>query len=349
MKHAHATSSQFLLIICDSAGSLEMQATSAFQGYRDKWITEQVKQEARQIAVSAANEKKVRRRRDSGIDKKATQQDKVQVVQHEEEEEEDGWGDEEHEQTMSQDHTARMHSLTSHDSIGMRVGNRLSLDDSTASKKRKPNPRDRRGSSASEFDGISQDYQQLAIGDRDAVTTFYMTRLRQMQQLMCKVVAKAWIKVIEPKKQSNFPYNRGDESKPNWWPADVRHKEPDHLMKPGEFFRGPRQFFRVAEFLIFFGVPLRTIDVALDDAAKPQGYHLEARGCYGRSHGPDSERAHPVAGGNIPCCETGGALRQARIAYVDRMGGGSQTLYFLIADMFQRLTRSSSLPRPRRL
>ncbi|KAI5790183.1 hypothetical protein EDC01DRAFT_616572 [Geopyxis carbonaria] len=76
------------------------------------------------------------------------------------------------------------------------------------------------------------EYKPLHIYDNDAVTTFYMTRLRQMQQLMCKVVSKAWIKVIEPKKQSNFPYNRGDESKPSWWPREVRHKEPDHLMKP---------------------------------------------------------------------------------------------------------------------
>jgi len=241
VKHAHATSSQFLLIICDSSGNLEMPASSAFQGYRDKWITEQVKQEVRQIAVSAANEKKVRRRRDSGVDKKAAQQDQDQAVQHEDEDEGEEWGGEDSQKTMSQDRMIRMHPLASHDSIDMRIGKRFLLDDPAASKKRKPNPGERRGSSASDFEIVisQEDYQELAIDDHDAVTTFYMTRLRQMQQLMCKVVAKAWIKVIEPKKQSNFPYNRGDESKPNWWPADVRHKEPDHLMKPGEFFPWP--------------------------------------------------------------------------------------------------------------
>ncbi|KAA8901729.1 hypothetical protein FN846DRAFT_781031 [Sphaerosporella brunnea] len=117
---------------------------------------------------------------------------------------------------------------------------RPSQDDSGTSRKKKSVPRaelptERRGSSGSDdiAEGISsEDYQPLIIGDRAAVTTFYMTRLRQMQQLMCKVVAKAWIKVVEPKKQSNFPYNRGEESKPAWWPRDVRHKEPDHLMKP---------------------------------------------------------------------------------------------------------------------
>ena len=239
-KHAHSTSSQYLLLICDANGNLEMTATSAFHGYRDKWITEGVRQEARQIAISAANEKKVRRRRDSGIDKKATaQQEQEQIIQHEDEDEEEEWGDGEHGKTMSQDRITSIHlSLVSHDTIDMRIDNRLSPDDPAASKKRKPNPRDRRGSSGSDIEEtVSQeDFQQLAIADQDAVTTFYMTRLRQMQQLMCKVVAKAWIKVIEPKKQSNFPYNRGDESKPSWWPSEVRHKEPDHLMKPGEFF-----------------------------------------------------------------------------------------------------------------
>jgi len=77
------------------------------------------------------------------------------------------------------------------------------------------------------------EYKPLTIGNHAEVTSFLETRFRQLQQLCCKIVAKAWIKVIEPKKQTRFPYNRGDESKPDWWPEDVRHKEPDHLMKPG--------------------------------------------------------------------------------------------------------------------
>lgn len=79
------------------------------------------------------------------------------------------------------------------------------------------------------------EYVSLRISDEEAVASFYLTRFRQMQQLMCKLIAKNWIKVIEPKKQTNYPYNRGDTSKPSWWPKDVRHKEPDHLMKPGTF------------------------------------------------------------------------------------------------------------------
>jgi len=77
------------------------------------------------------------------------------------------------------------------------------------------------------------EYKPLTIGNPAEVTIFLETRFRQLQQLCCKIVAKAWIKVIEPKKQTRYPYNRAEESKPEWWPDDVRHKEPDHLMKPG--------------------------------------------------------------------------------------------------------------------
>jgi hypothetical protein len=63
-------------------------------------------------------------------------------------------------------------------------------------------------------------------------TAFLELRFSQLQQGMCKTVAKAWIKIIEPKKQTRCPYNKGEEGKPAWWPEGVRHKEPDHLMKP---------------------------------------------------------------------------------------------------------------------
>jgi Protein of unknown function (DUF2841) len=74
----------------------------------------------------------------------------------------------------------------------------------------------------------------LYLANTEVVDQFFETRFKQLQQLVCKVVAKAWIKVIEPKKQTNFPYNKGNDKKPPWWPDDVKHKEPDHLMKPGE-------------------------------------------------------------------------------------------------------------------
>lgn len=73
---------------------------------------------------------------------------------------------------------------------------------------------------------------QVTLPNVAARTAFFELRFGQMQQGMCKTVAKAWIKIIEPKKQTRCPYNKGEEGKPEWWPEGVRHKEPDHLMKP---------------------------------------------------------------------------------------------------------------------
>ena len=69
------------------------------------------------------------------------------------------------------------------------------------------------------------------------VEKYYESRFNTAQQSACKLIAKNWIKIIEPKKQVKFPYNGGDASKPAWWPATVKHKEPDHLNKQGMWFR----------------------------------------------------------------------------------------------------------------
>ncbi|KAF8244764.1 hypothetical protein K440DRAFT_6127 [Wilcoxina mikolae CBS 423.85] len=214
---------------------LPIPATSAFQGYLDKWIPDQVRQEARQIAISAADEKKVRRRRDSGIGKEARQQERNQPPLEGDEDDDEDWPQG---KTMSHGERMLLSTASQDDDADVHMKKRPPQDDTPTSRKRKSVPRPepvRTGSSSGSDDYIApegSEFHPLIIGDEDAVTTFYMTRLRQMQQLMCKVVAKAWIKVIEPKKQSNFPYNRGNESKPAWWPENVRHKEPDHLMKP---------------------------------------------------------------------------------------------------------------------
>jgi hypothetical protein len=73
---------------------------------------------------------------------------------------------------------------------------------------------------------------ETRLNSLKARTEFLELRFSQLQQGMCKTVAKAWIKIIEPKKQTRCPYNKGEEGKPTWWPEGVRHKEPDHLMKP---------------------------------------------------------------------------------------------------------------------
>ncbi|KAI9826866.1 MAG: hypothetical protein M1832_005805 [Thelocarpon impressellum] len=73
--------------------------------------------------------------------------------------------------------------------------------------------------------------KQLMIGDTAAVAGFYKLRFHDLQQLYCKVVAKAWIRTIEPRKQSTHPYKDGKAAAPDWWPEGVDHKEPDHIKK----------------------------------------------------------------------------------------------------------------------
>ncbi|ODA81218.1 hypothetical protein RJ55_04182 [Drechmeria coniospora] len=79
----------------------------------------------------------------------------------------------------------------------------------------------------------------IKVGDGDAVWAFYEQRFKNCQQTACKLIAKAWVKAVEPKKQSTHPYTGSDEKAPEWWPKPwgptkddkVRHKEPDHLYK----------------------------------------------------------------------------------------------------------------------
>ena len=88
---------------------------------------------------------------------------------------------------------------------------------------------------------------ELKIGDEAAIEDFYQKAFEAIQQLPCKAVAKAWIKLVEPKKQAHYPYNGGPDAKaakmrgetyqgkaPEWWPiAHCRHREPDHIRKQG--------------------------------------------------------------------------------------------------------------------
>ncbi|OJD26429.1 hypothetical protein ACJ73_02191 [Blastomyces percursus] len=81
----------------------------------------------------------------------------------------------------------------------------------------------------------------LPIGDEEKMMAYYAEAFRAFQQINCRQVAKAYIKLIEPRKQAKHPYNGGkaapgetrdpEKTKPEWWPADVIHKEPDHLKK----------------------------------------------------------------------------------------------------------------------
>lgn len=86
----------------------------------------------------------------------------------------------------------------------------------------------------------------LRVGNRDLLGRYYEKAFEDFQQLNCRAIAKSYIKLVEPRKQVHFPYNgrkviegvsqRVDPelTKPGWWPADVLHREPDHLLKHGK-------------------------------------------------------------------------------------------------------------------
>ncbi|GFF98645.1 hypothetical protein IFM53868_09894 [Aspergillus udagawae] len=89
------------------------------------------------------------------------------------------------------------------------------------------------------------DMVRLEISDTPKVLEYYERSLKHFRQFNCRQILKTFIKFIEPRKQAKHPYNggkppagappskRGDpeKTKPKWWPADVVHKEPDHLRK----------------------------------------------------------------------------------------------------------------------
>jgi hypothetical protein len=101
------------------------------------------------------------------------------------------------------------------------------------------------GSDNEDFSNGSNEMVPLRIGDSQKVQQYYESALKHFQQLNCRMVAKAFIKFIEPRKQVRHPYNGGkpppgsapgttgdpEKTRPEWWPPGVMHKEPDHLRK----------------------------------------------------------------------------------------------------------------------
>lgn len=108
-----------------------------------------------------------------------------------------------------------------------------------------------------EWAGRGTELRQIRI---DEAAEYYNKTFRSINQLCCKDILKAWIRVCHPRKQSKYPYNggkgkskkvsrkksgdlppyHGRPTKPDYWPCDldwprtgVRHTEPDHLWKHG--------------------------------------------------------------------------------------------------------------------
>ncbi|KAF2212035.1 hypothetical protein CERZMDRAFT_84978 [Cercospora zeae-maydis SCOH1-5] len=83
--------------------------------------------------------------------------------------------------------------------------------------------------------------KSFRINDTEAVTAFLLNRIKGMQQLANKKIAKAWIKGICPKKQAKYPYQNNKQEKetgikpevPAWWPEMqiCRFIEPDHIKR----------------------------------------------------------------------------------------------------------------------
>jgi hypothetical protein len=86
------------------------------------------------------------------------------------------------------------------------------------------------------------------LDEIEVAMRFLGERFCDLQQATCKVILKDWIKRIEPKKQSKFPYAASNPDRqsqrtkekapdtpivPPWWPRGIRHKEPDHIAKDG--------------------------------------------------------------------------------------------------------------------
>ena len=84
---------------------------------------------------------------------------------------------------------------------------------------------------------------QFEISDTEELRKWTVEAFEAVQQVTCRLIAKLWIKKIEPKKQSAHPYNGGlpkdeeknpERTKPSYWPPGIPHKEPDHIQKSRE-------------------------------------------------------------------------------------------------------------------
>ncbi|OOG00580.1 hypothetical protein ASPCADRAFT_511544 [Aspergillus carbonarius ITEM 5010] len=83
----------------------------------------------------------------------------------------------------------------------------------------------------------------LPVRNTGLLRRYYEKAFDSLQQINCRILAKAYIKLVEPRKQVNYPYNGRkiisgssqqfdpELTKPAWWPSGVTHREPDHLLK----------------------------------------------------------------------------------------------------------------------
>jgi len=109
-----------------------------------------------------------------------------------------------------------------------------------------PNPQPQEKPWGSEPSMRSNQKAFISVRDKDFLGRYYEKIFLNLQQTNCRVLAKAYVKLVEPRKQVNYPYNGRkivagktqqldpDETKPPWWPTGVSHREPDHLPRAGK-------------------------------------------------------------------------------------------------------------------
>lgn len=115
---------------------------------------------------------------------------------------------------------------------------------------------------------IEEETQAMRLDDKEGIGEYYKKTFATLGQTLLKSIMKAWIKVKEPGKQVKHPYNGGSnpsddpenpgrDTVPDWWSNQdnwktgfgCRHKEPDHLGKPGMSSRVLAGYFLVYSFL----------------------------------------------------------------------------------------------------
>ncbi|KAL4953874.1 hypothetical protein BDW69DRAFT_164360 [Aspergillus filifer] len=84
----------------------------------------------------------------------------------------------------------------------------------------------------------------LPMANKALLRKYYEKAFDSLHQTNCRILAKAYVKLVEPRKQVSYPYNGHkniagvphkldpEDTKPPWWPEGVIHREPDHLKKP---------------------------------------------------------------------------------------------------------------------
>lgn len=151
--------------------------------------------------------------------------------------------------------------------------------------------------------------ETVGIRIADVHLLYYDIAFRSISQLCCKDIAKAWIRICHPKKQTSHPYNGGKSNvqlslaeygylghftKPDYWPSDenwslgwgCRHRESDHVKKPGqsayELLRGLVLTYHLERLILLLHLlrvekkNLKDGDFSLDKMKQStEGIHLE--------------------------------------------------------------------------